>query len=349
MPVQLRIGMPSGSLADPNRGGNLIDLLNRAGFPTKGYDAGGPTKFPSADFLFGWDGRPQEFGSQLGLDELDVAIGGDDWMRERVVELATEYGKTIAPEKVLSLKRGGVRIVGIVNESDKATDTVAWLKAHAAKGQGLITVVAEMPYLALDWLRDRLQKAGLADRYARHSVQKYRTPPKIDAGIVIYETWGKTEAKVKNGGADIGLEITQSGSALKNYGLRILDEVMTSETGIWINPALRRDAEKLRLLRLLLLNLAGAINAEGKVLLLFNVANDQAAAVEEYLSRHRLFADEPTSNRGRGFTEYSVQVTAADAKLPLARVRFELAELGAQSIDTVPLSSSIPSLASLGI
>ena len=139
MATQLRIGMPSGSLADPNRGGNLIDLLNRAGFPTKGYDAGGPTKFPSGDFLFGWDGRPQEFGAQLGLEELDVAIGGDDWIRERVVELATEYGKAITPEKVLSLKRGGVRIVGIVNESDKAADTVAWLKERAAKGQGLIT------------------------------------------------------------------------------------------------------------------------------------------------------------------------------------------------------------------
>jgi len=31
-------------------------------------------------FLVGWDGRPQEFGAQLGLGEVDVAIAGDDWV-----------------------------------------------------------------------------------------------------------------------------------------------------------------------------------------------------------------------------------------------------------------------------
>ena len=75
---KLVIGMPAGSLANPTRGGNLVDLLAKAGFPAKGYDAGGPTSFTSVNFLFGWDGRPQEFGPQLALNELDVAITGDD-------------------------------------------------------------------------------------------------------------------------------------------------------------------------------------------------------------------------------------------------------------------------------
>ena len=48
--------MPAGSLANPTRGGNLVDLLAKAGFPAKGYDAGGPTDFTSVNFLFGWDG-----------------------------------------------------------------------------------------------------------------------------------------------------------------------------------------------------------------------------------------------------------------------------------------------------
>ena len=39
----LKIGLPAGSLADPNRGGSLIALLKHAGFPTKGYDKGGPS------------------------------------------------------------------------------------------------------------------------------------------------------------------------------------------------------------------------------------------------------------------------------------------------------------------
>ena len=82
---QLKIGMPAGSLASASRGGNLIDLLAAAGFKTSGYDKGGPTKFTSNALLFGWDGRPQEFGSQLEIGELDVAIAGDDWIRERQI------------------------------------------------------------------------------------------------------------------------------------------------------------------------------------------------------------------------------------------------------------------------
>src|SRR5690554_8046700 len=97
---KLVIGMPAGSLADPKRGGNLIDFLKHAGFPTKGYDQGGPTKFPLNATLLGWDGRPQEFGAQLGLGQLDIAIAGDDWVRERVLEYRYEYQQVIQLEKI---------------------------------------------------------------------------------------------------------------------------------------------------------------------------------------------------------------------------------------------------------
>ena len=115
--------MPAGSLANASRGGNLITLLDNAGFKTRGYENGGPTSFQTVNFLFGWDGRPQEFGAQMALGELDVAIAGDDWINERIIELKIEYGKKLELEKVLSLKRGGVRIVGITDGTDKA-DTI---------------------------------------------------------------------------------------------------------------------------------------------------------------------------------------------------------------------------------
>src|SRR4030042_2071081 len=92
-----------------------------------------------------------------------------------------------------------------------------------------------------NWHRENLEKIGLLQKFSDFSVQKYKTPSKITKGIIVYETWGKTEAKVKNGGADIGLEITQSGSSIRNYGLTIIDTVMESETGIWINPVLKND------------------------------------------------------------------------------------------------------------
>ena len=339
----LTIGMPAGSLADPKRGGNLIQLLHNAGFYTRGYESGGPSRFTTISSFVGWDGRPQEFGSQLGLDEIDVAIGGDDWITERILEFKYEYGTDIKLEKVMSLKRGNVRIVGIVDEENQGgtlTDYVAGI----LQAKGLITVVSEMPYLALDWLKKTVAEAGLDGGYSRFSVQKYKTPPKIDKGIVIYETWGKTEAKVKNGGADLGLEITQTGSALRNYGLFIIDEIMQSETGIWINPSLSSDGEKKELLDMFLLNLEGALNAEDKVLLLFNVKNERAGDIEAYIRENKVFADEPTKNTGDSFSEFSLQVNTTDIENPVPRIRYELAKRGAQNIDTIPLMSSIQAL-----
>jgi ATP phosphoribosyltransferase len=342
----LRIGMPAGSLADPNRGGNLVELLEQSGFRTSGYQSGGPSKFTTVNFLYGWDGRPQEFATQLGVGELDVAIAGDDWIRERVLELKFEYRQDIQLERVMSLGRGGVRLVGIVRPEKEFATALDFFKDLAGR-KPLITAVAEMPYLALEWITRRLAEAGAGDGFAKFSVQKYTTPPKIDRGVVIYETWGKTEAKVKNGGADLGLEITQSGSAIKSYGLRIIDEVMESGTSIWVNPKIRADQNKTSLLRMFLLNLYGAINAENKVLLLFNVPVASAPAIEAYLVGNNLYADEPSRISGKAYTEYSVEVDTASAKLPLARIRYELALMGARGIDTIPLTSSIPSVSAI--
>jgi ATP phosphoribosyltransferase len=339
---QLTIGMPAGSLADRNRGGNLIELLEKAGFKTRGYDSGGPSSFTTMNYLFGWDGRPQEFGSQLGIGELDVAIAGHDWIQERILELKLEYKTDIALEKVLSLKRGGVKLVGITNAPEYRT-TEEFL-VELIKNKTIITVVTEMPYIALNWIQSSLKKIGNYDAYSSFSVQKYKTPSRIEKGILIYETWGKTEAKIKNRGADIGLEITQSGSAIRNYGLTITETVMESETGIYINPALRKDSEKAELLKMFLLNLYGVVNAENKVMILFNVANDMVDEIEKYLGDNELFADEPTKNVGKSFTEFSIQVDKNNKKQSLAQVRYELAKRGAANIDTIPIDSSIQNM-----
>jgi len=338
----LKIGMPAGSLADPNRGGNLVNLLTNSGFNVSGYAQGGPTKFTSVNFLFGWDGRPQEFGSQLEINEIDVAIAGDDWIMERVLELKLSYGTDIHLERVLELNRGEVKLVGIIDSEN--FDNVEDFLRDLCSRKKLITVVSEMPYLTLDWLRTRLGEIGILDRFQSFSVQKYKTPSKIESGIVIYETWGKTEAKIKNGGADIGLEITQSGNAVKNYGLNIIDTVMHSQTSIWLNSEVRKDKEKLELLNMFLLNLYGSINAENKMMVMFNVHNDNVDAIECYLREKNLFADEPTVSVGKEFTVFNIQIDAGNIDEPLAKVRYELAKLGATSINTIPVQSSIPGI-----
>jgi len=338
----LKIGMPAGSLANATRGGNLIGLLKDSGFKTSGYADGGPTSFSGMNYLFGWDGRPQEFGAQLGINELDVAISGDDWITERCLEMEFAYKTELKLQRVLSLNRGGVRIVGIATQ--ESPDTLEELLKQLCNEKKLITIISEMPYLALDWIRKALDKLGLLGTYQDFSVQKYKTPSLIESGILIYEAWGKTEAKVKNGGADLGMEITQSGSAIRNYGLKIIDEVMVSESSVWINPDLLHDGEKKELLELFLLNLYGAVNAENKVMVLFNAPREEARTIEQFLIDNKLFADEPTKTEGKEYTEYNIQIDTENSQTPLARVRYQLAKMGAKNIDTIPLSSSIPSI-----
>ena len=343
----LKIGLPAGSLADPQRGGNLIGLLEVAGFKTSGYESGGPSKFSTVNYLFGWDGRPQEFGSQLGINELDVAIAGDDWIYERKLELQLEYNKRIELEKILSLRRGYVEIVGIINNDNEYNSIEDFLRI-LCKQRKVISIVSEMPYIALNWVHEKLMKIGEYRKFSNFSVQKYKTPNKIDQGIIVYETWGKTEAKVKNMGADIGVEITQTGSAIRNYGLKVIGTVMKSETGIWINPQLRSDIKKVDLLKMFVLNLYGVVNAENKVMILFNVANNDVKNIEQYLRDNNLFADEPTINVGKTFTEFSIQVDITDPDIPLAKIRYELAKRKAVNINTIPVDSSIQNLDILG-
>jgi len=230
--------------------------------------------------------------------------------------------------------------VGIV-KNECTEETAEEYLSRICVDKDILVMVTEMPYLSLDWLQRKLANAGLGSKYEAYSVQKYKSPAKIKKGIVVYETWGKTESKVKNDGADIGVEITQSGSALKNYGLKIIDTIMESETGIWINPALNKNTEKKQLLDMFLLNLAGTVNAEDKVMVVFNVPNDKISQVETYLSKNKLFADEPTMTGGKAFSEFSIQVGKNDKTLPLAKIRYELAMLGAKNINTIPIISSI--------
>ena len=338
--TKLKIGMPAGSLASAQRGGGLIDLLAASGFRTSGYDKGGPTQFTTINLLFGWDGRPQEFGSQLEIGELDVAIAGDDWIRERVLEMRLEYGVDVKLERVMALNRGEVQLVGIVADPGFPS-TEDFLRSLAARKR-LVTVASEMPYLALDWMQRKLAAVGLAGEFRPYSVQKYKTPPKVKEGVLVYESWGKTESKVKHGAVDIGLEISQTGSAIKSYGLSVVETVMRSQTAIYANPATRADPEKAELLEMFLLNLYGSVHAENKVMLLFNVPNRLSDEVERYLSTNNLFGDEPTLNKGKEYTEYNIQVEADNPEKPIALVRYTLAKLGARSINTMPLNSSIP-------
>jgi ATP phosphoribosyltransferase len=92
-------------------------------------------------------------------------------------------------------------------------------------------------------------------------------------------SWGATEAKVVSGLADAIVEVTETGSTIKAHGLRIIHELMQTNTQLianreaWKDPAKREKIEQIAQL------LQGALRGEKLVGLKMNVAEKDMEAV----------------------------------------------------------------------
>ena len=100
--------------------------------------------------------------------------------------------------------------------------------------------------------------------------QKYFAQRNIKVSVEF--SWGATEAKVVSGLADAVVEVTETGSTLKAHGLRIIHELMQTNTQLivnhqaWKKPIVREKIEQIALL------LQGALIGKKLVGLKMNVA-----------------------------------------------------------------------------
>ena len=89
--------------------------------------------------------------------------------------------------------------------------------------------------------------------------------------VAVEFSWGATEAKVVSGLADAIVEVTETGSTIKAHGLRIIHELLQTNTKLvanhdaWANPKKRAKIEQIALL------LKGALLAEKLVGIKMNV------------------------------------------------------------------------------
>lgn len=84
-------------------------------------------------------------------------------------------------------------------------------------------------------------------------------------------SWGATEAKVVEGLADAIVEVTETGSTIKANNLRILKELMTTNTQLITNKKTWGDPWKQEKIKQIALLLKGALKAENMVGLKMNV------------------------------------------------------------------------------
>lgn len=106
-----------------------------------------------------------------------------------------------------------------------------------------------------------------------------------DLGIPVKVTysWGATEAKVVEGLADAIVEVTETGTTIKAHGLRVIAEVLLTNTVLiankeaWENPEKRAKIEQIDLL------LQGALRADSLVCIKMNAPANRLDAILDLL------------------------------------------------------------------
>ena len=185
--------------------------------------------------------RPQEIPSYVAEGMFDLGITGRDWIEETGAEVVTlgELHYSKATARPIRL------VLAVAQDSP-------WQSA------------ADLPH----GVRISTEYMGLTTRYfARLG---------IEASVRL--SYGATEAKVPDI-ADAVVEITETGSALRAAGLRIIDTVLTSFTELVANKDAYADPAKRHAMTQIHTLLMGTLEARGKVLLKLNVTNEAFDAV----------------------------------------------------------------------
>jgi ATP phosphoribosyltransferase len=241
--------------------------------------------------------RPQEIPRYIADGVFDLGITGRDWIEETGSE-------------VVSL--GELRY-------SKATSRPIKLVLAVPQDSG-VSSVSELP----QGVRVSSEYPELTRRYfEKHGVQ---------ADIRL--SYGATEAKVPDI-VDVVVEITETGSALRAAGLKIVDTVLVSFTELIANPAAYDDAEKRHAMNQILTLLQGSMEARGKVLVKLNVGSDDLDKVIELLPAMK----SPTVSKLFGDDGYAVE--AVVSKNTINTLIPALKDHGASDIIELPISKIV--------
>ena len=111
--------------------------------------------------------------------------------------------------------------------------------------------------------------------------ERYFESRKINVKVEF--SWGATEAKVVSGLADAIVEVTETGSTIKAHGLRIIHELMQTNTQLIANRSAWEDKQKREKIEQIALLLKGALLGEKLVGIKMNVPQDKLEQVVDLL------------------------------------------------------------------
>jgi ATP phosphoribosyltransferase len=189
--------------------------------------------------------RPQEIPRYVAEGVFDLGITGRDWIEET--------GSDVVTLCQLHYSKATARPVKIVLavDADSGIERVEDMKPGAR-------ISTEFPALTRRFFAHR----GL----------------EVDVSL----SYGATEAKVPDI-ADAIVELTETGSALRAAGLRIIDTILVSHTELIANPAAYNDAVRRHAMSQIQTLLEGTLEARGRVLVKLNVSEGDLKGVIEIL------------------------------------------------------------------
>ncbi len=242
--------------------------------------------------------RPQEIPKYVEDGFFDLGITGHDWVRE-----------------------SGADVVEIADLPYTKTDVGTIVRI-------VLAVAGESPYHQPqdlpEGLRVSTEYPNLVEEYFKALGKK----------AVVYLSYGATEAKVPEM-ADAVVELTETGGTLRKHGLRIIDTVLESTTRLIANRESHDDAGKRQHMEEIKLLILGAMNARGKVLIKFNVAEADLDAVVGVLPSMKA----PTLSRLLAGDFFAVESVVEKKGINLLIP--ELVKRGAEDIIEIPISKII--------
>lgn len=242
--------------------------------------------------------RPQEIPTYVEHGYFDVGISGLDWVRETESDVVE-----VANLSYSKTGEGNVRIVVAVHH-DEPLETVAQIRNDSR-------VTSEYPNLTKKFFES------------------------LGIPVQLFHSYGASEAKVPDL-MDVVVDLTETGTTLRQNGLKIIGQIMESYTVIiankasWEDPLKRREIEEITTL------LFGVIEARHKVLLTMNVPSRSMERIVAALPAMK----KPTVSRLHGIDYYSIQTVVP--KSAVNRLIPQLKACGAEDILEIPIAKIVP-------
>ncbi len=189
--------------------------------------------------------RAQEMSRYVEDGTLDLGLTGKDWIKENGSE------------------------VHVVQD-------LIYSKVSQRPARWVLAVMDSSPIKTAEDLQGKKIATELI-----HFTKEYFAERSIDVDVEF--SWGATEAKVVEGLADAIVEVTETGSTIRAHGLRIVQDLMETNTQLIANKKSWEDSWKREKIEQISLLLTGALRAEGLVGLKLNIPKDKLDAIIKLL------------------------------------------------------------------